>query len=55
MTREQALKIIELHGFGSQENTAFRDGIEIPGTSFDREVGIKAEYTRAEVYGWLGY
>lgn len=60
MTRIKALKIIKDHGFKSNQNTAWQkretgELMEVPRSSFDDELGIKPEYSRSEVYNWLGY
>jgi hypothetical protein len=56
VTKARALKIIEQHGWTPTQQTATYQGEWVEsGTSFYETVGNKEEYTRREVYVWLGY
>jgi len=63
LTREQVLKVLKEHGWEPTSLTAVnpnkRDASGepewVPGTFFDDQMGIKAEYDKKAVYAWLGY
>lgn len=55
LTRDQVLKILESHGLTSSQLTATKGGYWLDYSSFDAEMKIRPEYTKTEVYAWLGY
>ena len=56
ISHDKALSIIANHGWTGTDQTATFNGQWVEsGTSFYEMVGNKEEYTRREVYVWLGY
>lgn len=56
MTREQAIRFVQDHGFTATQQTATFNGEWVEsGTSFDETFGVRASYDRADVRQWMGY
>ncbi|MFA5879912.1 MAG: hypothetical protein WC860_07030 [Candidatus Margulisiibacteriota bacterium] len=48
--------ILENHGLSIYEQTGILNGKTVDSnTSFAEQIGIKENYTKKEVYEWLGY
>jgi hypothetical protein len=59
VTRNEALAIIDQHGFGPDDCTlAHNEAHPIPGDdceSFNHSLGIKDDYRFSDIKNWLGY
>ncbi len=55
LTRNQVINILKDHGIEPKQLTAKKDGQWVEHTCFDEEIGVKPEYSKNEVYAWLGY